>query len=176
MESIQNNFKIRWVKLMNDGFITFTIEKQKTIALIAHDGKKQELIDWCAENQDILKNHFLCGTGTTARLVAEKTGLPVKGYNSGPLGGDQQIGAKIVEGNINFVIFFSDPLEAQPHDPDVKALLRIAQVYDIPIANNKATADFMIHSALMNQEYEHQVINYKQKIIDRVNDRNQLTK
>jgi methylglyoxal synthase len=161
---------------MNDGFITFTIEKQKTIALIAHDGKKQELIDWCAENQDILKNHFLCGTGTTARLVAEKTGLPVKGYNSGPLGGDQQIGAKIVEGNINFVIFFSDPLEAQPHDPDVKALLRIAQVYDIPIANNKATADFMIHSALMNQEYEHQVINYKQKIIDRVNDRNQLTK
>nr|WP_319487162.1 methylglyoxal synthase [uncultured Caproiciproducens sp.] len=161
---------------MNDEFITFTIEKQKTIALIAHDGKKQELIEWCAENQDILKNHFLCGTGTSARLVAERTGLPIKGYNSGPLGGDQQIGAKIVEGNINFVIFFSDPLEAQPHDPDVKALLRIAQVYDIPIANNKATADFMIHSTLMNQEYEHKVINYKQKIIDRVNDRNQLMK
>lgn len=161
---------------MNDGFITFTIEKQKTIALIAHDGKKQELIDWCAENQDILKNHFLCGTGTTARLVSEMTGLPVKGYNSGPLGGDQQIGAKIVEGNINFVIFFSDPLEAQPHDPDVKALLRIAQVYDIPIANNKATADFMIRSPLMNQEYEHKVINYKQKIIDRVNDKSQLMK
>jgi len=158
------------VKIMNDKFITFTIEKQKTIALIAHDGKKQELIDWCAENQDILKNHFLCGTGTTARLVAERTGLPVKGYNSGPLGGDQQIGAKIVEGKINFVIFFSDPLEAQPHDPDVKALLRIAQVYDIPIANNKATADFMIHSVLMDQPYEHQVINFKQKIIDRVND------
>ncbi len=165
-----------WVKIMNDEFITFTIEKQKTIALIAHDGKKQELIEWCAENQDILKNHFLCGTGTTARLVAEKTGLPVKGYNSGPLGGDQQIGAKIVEGNINFVIFFSDPLEAQPHDPDVKALLRIAQVYDIPIANNKATADFMIHSTLMNQQYEHKVINFKQKVIDRVNDRNQLMK
>ncbi|HHV31882.1 methylglyoxal synthase [Caproiciproducens sp. LBM24188] len=161
---------------MNEKFITFTIGKQKTIALIAHDGKKQELIDWCAENQDILKNHFLCGTGTTARLVAEKTGLPVKGYNSGPLGGDQQIGAKIVEGNINFVIFFSDPLEAQPHDPDVKALLRIAQVYDIPIANNKATADFMIHSTLMNQEYEHQVINFKQQVIDRVHDKSQQMK
>ena len=161
---------------MNNEFITFTIERQKTIALIAHDGKKQELIEWCEENQDILKNHFLCGTGTTAKLVAEKTGLPVKGYNSGPLGGDQQIGAKIVEGNINFVIFFSDPLEAQPHDPDVKALLRIAQVYDIPIAHNRATADFMIHSDLMNREYEHRVINYKQKIIDRVNDRSLLNK
>lgn len=158
---------------MNEEFITFTIEKQKTIALIAHDGKKQELVKWCAENQDILKNHFLCGTGTTARLVAEMTGLPVKGYNSGPLGGDQQIGAKIVEGRINFVIFFSDPLEAQPHDPDVKALLRIAQVYDIPIANNKATADFMIHSTLMNQTYEHKVINFKQQVIDRVNEKSQ---
>ncbi|MFU0831417.1 MAG: methylglyoxal synthase [Oscillospiraceae bacterium] len=154
---------------MNQDFITFTIGKQKTIALIAHDGKKQELIDWCAENKEILGKHFLCGTGTTARLVAERTGLPVKGYNSGPLGGDQQIGAKIVEGTINFVVFFSDPLEAQPHDPDVKALLRIAQVYDIPIANNKATADFMIHSTLMDQEYEHKVINFKQNIIDRVN-------
>ncbi|HEX3017436.1 MAG TPA: methylglyoxal synthase [Caproicibacter sp.] len=161
---------------MNDEFISFTIGKQKTIALIAHDGKKRELIEWCAENQEILRNHFLCGTGTTARLVAEKTGLPVKAYNSGPLGGDQQIGAKIVEGNINFVIFFSDPLEAQPHDPDVKALLRIAQVYDIPIANNRATADFMIHSTLMNQEYEHKVINFKQNVIDRVNDKSQLIK
>lgn len=161
---------------MNDEFISFTIGKQKTIALIAHDGKKRELIEWCAENQEILRNHFLCGTGTTARLVAEKTGLPVKAYNSGPLGGDQQIGAKIVEGSINFVIFFSDPLEAQPHDPDVKALLRIAQVYDIPIANNRATADFMIHSTLMNQEYEHKVINFKQNVIDRVNDKSQLIK
>lgn len=156
----------------NNEFITFTIGKQKTIALIAHDGKKKELIEWCGENQDVLRNHFLCGTGTTARLVAERTGLPVKGYNSGPLGGDQQIGAKIVEGVINFVIFFSDPLEAQPHDPDVKALLRIAQVYDIPIANNRATADFLIRSPLMNQEYEHRVINFRQKIIDRVHDKN----
>lgn len=152
---------------MNDQFITFTIGKQKKIALIAHDGKKQELMEWCAENQDVLKNHFLCGTGTTAKMVTDRTGLPVKGYNSGPLGGDQQIGAKIVEGNIDFVIFFSDPLEAQPHDPDVKALLRIAQVYDIPIANNKATADFLITSTFMNQEYQHQVINFRQKVIDR---------
>lgn len=159
------------MKDMNEAFITFTIGKQKTIALIAHDGKKQELIEWCAENREILSKHFLCGTGTTARLVAEKTGLPVKGYNSGPLGGDQQIGAKIVEGNIDFVVFFSDPLEAQPHDPDVKALLRIAQVYDIPIANNRATADFLIHSTFMNQEYEHNVINFRQNVIDRVNDK-----
>ncbi|WP_312693419.1 methylglyoxal synthase [Caproiciproducens sp.] len=158
---------------MNDEFITFTIGKQKNIALIAHDGKKKEMIEWCEKNKDVLKNHFLCGTGTTARMVTDRTGLPVKGYNSGPLGGDQQIGAKIVEGNIDFVIFFSDPLEAQPHDPDVKALLRIAQVYDIPIANNKATADFLIKSSLMNQEYEHQVINFRQKVIDRANDKGQ---
>ena len=89
------------------------------------------------------------------------------GYNSGPLGGDQQIGAKIVEGQIDFVIFFSDPLTAQPHDPDVKALLRIAQVYDIPIANNKASADFMISSPLMDEEYEHDVINFRQNISER---------
>ncbi len=162
--------------MTKNAFITFTIPKQKTIALIAHDGKKQELIDWCADNREILQRHFLCGTGTTARLVAERTGLPVKAYNSGPLGGDQQVGAKIVEGVIDFVVFFSDPLEAQPHDPDVKALLRIAQVYDIPIANNKATADFMIRSPLMDQEYEHQVINFRQNVIDRVNNKDKLMK
>ena len=111
---------------MTDDFVTLTIEKQKNIALIAHDSKKAEMIEWCNDNKDILKNHFLCGTGTTARMIADKTGLPVRGYNSGPLGGDQQIGAKIVEGRIDMVIFFSDPLTAQPHDPDVKALLRIA--------------------------------------------------
>ena len=147
--------------------ITLTIGKQKKIALIAHDGKKQEMIKWCDDNKDILKNHFLCGTGTTARMITDKTGLPVRGFNSGPLGGDQQIGAKIVEGSVDFVIFFSDPLEAQPHDPDVKALLRIAQVYDIPMANNKATADFLIHSSFMTEEYDHQVMNFKQNIMDR---------
>ena len=136
---------------MEQDFITLTIGKQKNIALIAHDAKKKELIQWCQDNKEILSKHFLCGTGTTARMITEQTGLPVKGYNSGPLGGDQQIGAKIVEGVIDFVIFFSDPLTAAPHDPDVKALLRIAQVYDIPIANNKATADFMIQSPLMTR-------------------------
>ena len=147
--------------------MTLTIGKQKNIALIAHDSKKRELIDWCDANKETLKSHFLCGTGTTARMITESTGLPVKGYNSGPLGGDQQIGAKIVEGRVDFVIFFSDPLTAQPHDPDVKALLRIAQVYDIPIANNKATADFLITSPLMTSEYDHTVIDFHQSIRER---------
>ncbi|HIW80698.1 MAG TPA: methylglyoxal synthase [Candidatus Acetatifactor stercoripullorum] len=149
---------------MERDYITLTIGKQKNIALIAHDGKKQEMIKWCQDNEEILRRHFLCGTGTTARMITEKTGLPVKGYNSGPLGGDQQIGAKIVEGKIDFVVFFSDPLTAAPHDPDVKALLRIAQVYDIPIANNKATADFLVHSSLMNECYDHDVINFNKNI------------
>ena len=148
-------------------YLTMTIGKQKNIALIAHDSKKHEIINWSEEHKEILKHHFLCGSGTTARMITEATGLPVKGYNSGPLGGDQQIGAKIVEGRIDFVIFFSDPLTAQPHDPDVKALLRIAQVYDIPIANNKATADFMITSKFMDQEYEHNIINFHQNIAER---------
>ena len=152
---------------MNDNYITLTIGKKKNIALIANDNKKADLIEWCEQNKDILTQHFLCGTGTTARMITDKTGLPVKGYNSGPLGGDQQIGAKIVEGRIDFVVFFSDPLTAQPHDPDVKALLRIAQVYDIPIANNRASADFMIHSEFMNEEYEHEVINFKKNIKER---------
>lgn len=153
--------------MLEQDFITLTIGKQKNIALIAHDSKKAELIAWCDQNQDILKQHFLCGTGTTARMITEKTGLPVRGYNSGPLGGDQQIGAKIVEGKIDFVVFFSDPLMAQPHDPDVKALLRIAQVYDIPMANNKATADFMITSKFMVEEYDHNIINFNKNIKDR---------
>lgn len=147
--------------------LNMTIGKQKQIALIAHDNKKRDLIDWCEEHKEILKSHFLCGTGTTARMITDNTGLPVKGYNSGPLGGDQQIGARIVEGRVDFVIFFSDPLTAQPHDPDVKALLRIAQVYDIPIANNKATADFMITSKYMNEEYEHEIFNFHQNVEER---------
>jgi methylglyoxal synthase len=149
-------------------YITFTIAEQKNIALIAHDNEKQKLIEWCAENSAVLSKHNLCGTGTTSRLITEKTGLIVKGYNSGPLGGDQQIGAKIVEGRIDVVIFFSDPLTAQPHDPDVKALLRIAQVYDIPIANNKATADFIISSKYINSEYSHEVINFHNHIDVRI--------
>lgn len=155
--------------MIQEDFITLTLEKQKSIALIAHDNEKHALIDWCKEHKDILSQHTLCGTGTTARMITDQTGLSVKGYNSGPLGGDQQIGAKIVEGRIDLVIFFSDPLTAQPHDPDVKALLRIAQVYDIPIANTRATADFIITSPLMSTTYEHQVINFNKNVADRAN-------
>lgn len=121
----------------------------KTIALVAHDSKKAEMVNWAMRNKDILSKFNLCGTGTTAKLVSDATDLKVKRYLSGPLGGDQQIGAKIAEGKIELVIFFWDPLAAQPHDPDVKALLRIAVVYDIPIATNKASADFVINSTLL---------------------------
>ena len=123
----------------------------KSIALIAHDNKKAEMVNWAMRNKEILAKFNLSGTGTTAKLVADATDLKVKRFLSGPLGGDQQIGAKIAEGKIDLVIFFWDPLESQPHDPDVKALLRIAVVYDIPIATNKASADFVITSALLNQ-------------------------
>ena len=152
---------------MNDKYVTFTIGQRKNIALIAHDNEKPKLIEWCQEHYDILKEHKLYGTGTTARMIADKTGLIVKGYNSGPLGGDEQIGAKIVEGVIDFVVFFSDPLTAQPHDPDVKALMRIAQVYDIPMAINKATADFLIRSVYMDTEYDHEVMNFQKNIEER---------
>ena len=118
----------------------------KRIALIAHDNMKPAIIEWCQENREILSHHFLCGTGTTATKINEATGLPVKAYLSGPLGGDQQIGAKVAVGEIDVIIFFSDPLTAMPHDPDVKALLRIAQVYDVPMANNHATADCILKS------------------------------
>lgn len=125
------------------------MKKIKTIAIIAHDNKKPEIIEWASRNKDILKNFVLCGTGTTSKRVEQATGLKVKGYLSGPLGGDQQIGAKVSEGEIDLVIFFCDPLQAQPHDPDVKALLRITNVYNVPIATNAATADLLINSTLI---------------------------
>lgn len=124
------------------------MKKRHNIALIAHDNKKYEMVMWAKKNYDILKNHCLCGTGTTSKRVSEATGLEVTGYLSGPLGGDQQIGAMLAEGKIDVVVFFCDPLQAMPHDPDVKALLRIAVVYDIPIATNEATADCVLTSAL----------------------------
>lgn len=124
--------------------------KRKTIALIAHDNKKHEIVNWALANKEKLKEYNLCGTGTTAKLITEATGLPVKKYLSGPLGGDQQIGAKVAEGKIDIMIFFWDPLQAQPHDPDVKALLRIAVVYDIPMASNKSTADCILKSTLLS--------------------------
>ncbi len=120
----------------------------KTIALIAHDSKKQEIVEWAIKNKEILSNYSLCGTGTTAKRIHEATGLEIKGYLSGPLGGDQQIGSKLAQGEIDFVLFLCDPLTAQPHDPDVKALLRIANVYNVAIATNVATADLVITSSL----------------------------
>jgi len=118
--------------------------QKKKVALIAHDSKKAEIVEWCLNNKIILEKFELCGTGTTAKRISEATGLKVKGYLSGPLGGDQQIGALVAEGKIDFVLFLCDPLTAQPHDPDVKALLRIANVYNVAIATNVATADLII--------------------------------
>lgn len=128
------------------------MNKIKTLALIAHDNKKAEMVSWAMKNKDALAKFNLCGTGTTAKLVADATNLNITRYLSGPLGGDQQIGAKIAEGQIDIVVFFWDPLQTQPHDPDVKALLRIAVVYDIPIATNKATANYVITSSLLRED------------------------
>ena len=142
--------------------------KPKTIALVAHDNRKKDLIDWVIANREQLSKHDLSGTGTTAKLISDKTGLDVYAFKSGPLGGDQQIGSRIAEGSIDFMIFFWDPLEAQPHDPDVKALLRIAVLYDIPVANNRSTADFILTSPLMELAYERQVIDYSKRIRKKV--------
>jgi methylglyoxal synthase len=140
------------------------LNKVKQIAIVAHDYRKHDLIEWVKKNKEKLQGHCLCGTGTTARLVTEETGLQVKAFLSGPLGGDQQIGASIVNGEVDFMIFFWDPLTSQPHDPDVKALLRIAVLYDIPVAMNQSTADFLLSSNLMNEEYQRNVINYYERI------------
>ena len=130
----------------NDNYMPCVIEKQKNIALIAHDFKKAELVDWCRKNKEILEGHFLVGTGTTARIIAEKTGLPVRGFNSGPLGGDQQIGAMLANGELGLIIFLRDPLTAQPHEPDVSALLRLCDVQKIPLATNASSATIMLES------------------------------
>ena len=126
---------------------------RKRIALIAHDNCKMDLLDWARYNRDTLAAHELYATGTTGRILAAQLGLDVTCYRSGPLGGDQQVGAGIVEGKVDFVIFFWDPLEPHSHDVDVKALLRIAVVYNVPIACNRATADFMLSSPLMREDY-----------------------
>ena len=133
----------------------------KRIALVAHDNQKNDLVLWCVKNRDKLEKHELCGTGTTSKLIADATGLPIKAYKSGPLGGDQQIGARVAEGEIDMLIFFWDPLEAQPHEPDIKALLRIAVVYDIPVATNRATADFLMTSEYIDSEYEHNIQEFR---------------
>ncbi len=134
---------------------------RKNIALIAHDNRKKELLEWVEFNKGTLSKHNLFGTGTTGGLITSKIGLDVHRYRSGPLGGDQQIGAGISEGTIDFMIFFWDPLQSQPHDVDVKALLRLSVLYNIPVACNRATADFLVSSPLLNGNYERIVYDFQ---------------
>jgi methylglyoxal synthase len=134
------------------------MKKKKAIALIAHDNMKQDLLEWAKFNKHLLSKHDLYATGTTGTVLSKELGLKITVLRSGPLGGDQQIGARITEGTIEFLIFFWDPLEPHPHDPDVKALLRIAVLWNIPVACNRASADFIISSPLMSEEYNRLVM------------------
>jgi len=134
---------------------------KKHIALIAHDNKKADLLDWVKYNRGTLLKHELYATGTTGTILEAELNIKIHIMQSGPLGGDQQIGARIAEGTVDFLVFFMDPLEAQPHDPDVKALLRVASVWNIPVAVNRASADFLISSPLMAQEYARIVPDYE---------------
>lgn len=138
------------------------ITAQKRIALVAHDHMKKELVDWAEYNKQILDKHVLFGTGTTGSLIETYTGLEVNKLLSGPMGGDLQIGALTAEGKLDLIVFFWDPMEAQPHDPDIKALLRIAAVWNIPLACNRASADFLISSPLMNTDYSAILVDYSQ--------------
>lgn len=137
--------------------VEMSVGPHKTIALVAHDNMKDELLEWVGRHRDELSRHTLIGTGTTGGLVQEKIGLPVERLRSGPLGGDQQIGARISEGEVDVLLFFWDPLEPQPHDPDIKALLRIAVVWNIPVACNRASADFIMSSPHMDLDYVRRV-------------------
>lgn len=143
------------------GFKTFPMERRKKIALVAHDHKKPDLLEWAKFNRELLLQHELYATGTTGNLLEKELDTTITKLQSGPLGGDQQIGAKITDGTIDFLIFFWDPLQPLPHDPDVKALLRMAVVWNIPIACNRATADFMISSPIMNQKYDRKIPDYE---------------
>ncbi|MFJ5437341.1 methylglyoxal synthase [Pectobacterium brasiliense] len=149
-------------------FTTRTIPAQKHIALVAHDHCKQSLLDWVGSNKKQLTEHTLYATGTTGNLIQLNTGLPVKSMLSGPMGGDQQVGALISEGKIDLMIFFWDPLNAVPHDPDVKALLRLATVWNIPVATNRATADFLINSALFKEPVQIAIPDYQRYLQDRL--------
>ncbi len=143
---------------------TIDTTPEKAIALIAHDARKPDLLEWVRYNKNVLAQHTLYATGTTGTLILEETGLAITRAKSGPLGGDQQIGAKIADGEIDFLIFFWDPLEPQPHDPDIKALLRLAVLYNIPTACNRSTADFLISSPFMGQVYERIIPDYLDRL------------
>jgi methylglyoxal synthase len=132
----------------------------KRIALVAHDNMKREMLEWAAEHKDELSRHTLIATGSTGKLIADSTGLTIERMRSGPLGGDQQIGARISDGGIDILLFFWDPLEPQPHDPDIRALLRIAVVWNIPVACNRASADFILSSPLISATYQRRVPKY----------------
>jgi len=132
----------------------------KKIALVAHDNRKKDLVEWAKYNRDLLAHHEIYATGTTGRILERELGIDVVKLQSGPLGGDMQVGAGIARGDIDFLIFFWDPLQPQPHDPDVKALLRMAVVWNIPTACNRASADFMISSPLMDDRYDRLVPDY----------------
>ncbi|MDO3382541.1 methylglyoxal synthase [Gilvimarinus algae] len=138
-----------------------TLPAAKSIALVAHDNKKPDIVRWCEKHKTDLANHTLYATGTTGTVIHKATGLNINRLISGPLGGDQQVGALITEGKVDFLIFFWDPFEPMPHDPDVKALLRIAAVWNIPVACNPISADFMVASPLFNGEFTRNVPDYE---------------
>jgi methylglyoxal synthase len=148
-------------------FKSVELPATKSIALVAHDNKKKDLLAWCHTHRSTLAAHTLYATGTTGSLIAGETGLDIAKLISGPLGGDQQIGALITEGRVDMLIFFWDPFEPMPHDPDVKALLRIAAVWNIPVACNQSSADFMITSPLFNAASSHSVPDYEAYIANR---------